>query len=147
MIAPLTLAEQRQLLPEWAFELARAGYPLRVGIPVYDVLHGPKYGDPHGVIIKAMACDDVCEARGNHELFGHVVVRLAGGGMSASLAGYWVPDIETADGRDWLTQWLDERLTFSRITRGGQIAHKWRDVLPRVAAICDAHKHKHEVKP
>lgn len=106
MIPPLTAEEFKTMVPEWAQKLTQQRCPIVKGLPVYDVLYGSKYSTIkcHGIVEEFFPCDERCALTRDHGLSGHVLVKYPGG-SSSGLAAYWVPDMETKEGRLHVEKW------------------------------------------
>ena len=119
MIPPLTDEEYELLVPAWAKELDHHSTrspnhtlrcPLVPGLPVYNVLYGPKYGDERGIVV-AVSTDGL----GVHVNFGT--------GCSGSGVTYWVPDMETELGSKYVSWW-----------RSSIAGHGWINIAPPLAS-------------
>lgn len=97
MIPPLTAEEYDQLVPAWAKELHRLKIPHVIGLPVYDVLYGVKYGAENvdnGIVV---FITEYPKDTWSKQQLG---VEYPNGAGSSSAGVYYVANINTPEGAE-----------------------------------------------
>ncbi len=93
MLPPLTKEEYESIIPEWAKVLNELKIPHVVGLPVYDVLHGGKYGFGRGVVASVKVWASNWSPHG-------IGVRAPDGSSSGAAGVYYVADLLTPQGME-----------------------------------------------
>lgn len=99
MIPPLNEEEYERLIPTWAKILDKVGIPLIVGLPIYDVLYGPKFGSPFWTVTHVHKDGQGIGA----------VCRNSSSSCGAAMH-YFVPDVTTPEGARYALEWFDNKV-------------------------------------